>query len=110
MTRAELIKELQNKMPHLSAQAVEDAVKTVMRDMNNSLSRGERIEIRGFGAFALKYQKPRVARNPQTGEAVDSPGKYRVHFKAGKALRERVNNASKATSASNHQMENDNPD
>ena len=55
-------------------------------------SHGERIEVRGFGSFSLHYRKPKMARNPKTGNPVPLPGRYVVHFKPGKELRERVNN------------------
>jgi integration host factor subunit beta len=59
--------------------------------MANSLSNGERIEIRGFGSFSLHYREPRRGRNPKTGDAVDLSGKYVPYFKPGKEMRERVN-------------------
>jgi integration host factor subunit beta len=59
--------------------------------MANSLSLGERIEIRGFGSFSLHYREPRRGRNPKTGDAVDLSGKYVPYFKPGKEMRERVN-------------------
>jgi integration host factor subunit beta len=62
--------------------------------MANTLSSGERIEIRGFGSFSLHYRKPRVGRNPKSGEAVYVSAKFVPHFKSGKELRERVNKKS----------------
>ena len=59
--------------------------------MAQTLQKGERIEIRGFGSFSLHYRAPRVGRNPKTGETVELEGKYVPHFKPGKELRERVN-------------------
>jgi len=59
--------------------------------MSESLSSGERIEIRGFGSFSLHFREPRVGRNPKTGEAVTLAGKYVPHFKPGKELKDRVN-------------------
>lgn len=70
---------------------VELAVKTLLEEMSNALSGGQRIEIRGFGSFSLHYRPPRVGRNPKTGESVALPGKYVPHFKPGKQLRECVN-------------------
>ena len=58
--------------------------------MSSTLSRGGRIEIRGFGSFALNYRPPRLGRNPKSGDKVQVPAKYVPHFKAGKELRERV--------------------
>ena len=59
--------------------------------MSATLSQGGRIEIRGFGSFALTYRSARLGRNPRTGGRVEVPAKYVAHFKAGKELRERVN-------------------
>jgi integration host factor subunit beta len=61
--------------------------------MSESLAEGGRIEIRGFGSFSLHYRAPRIGRNPKTGEAVDLKGKHVPHFKAGKELRDRVNDS-----------------
>ena len=79
------------KQKHLPAKDVELAVKHLLELMSNSLSSGERIEIRGFGSFSLHYRPPRMGRNPKTGESVALSGKYVPHFKPGKDLRERVN-------------------
>jgi integration host factor subunit beta len=70
---------------------VELAVKHLLDLMSDSLSSGQRIEIRGFGSFSLHYRPPRMGRNPKTGEAVALSGKYVPHFKPGKDLRDRVN-------------------
>ena len=59
--------------------------------LSDSLAKGPRIEIRGFGSFSLPFRPPRIGRNPKTGEAVALSGKYVPHFKPGKDLRERVN-------------------
>lgn len=91
MTKSELIEILSRKQSHLPAKDVELAVKTVLEYMAQTLSSGERIEIRGFGSFSLHYRPPRVGRNPKTGEAVELESKYVPHFKPGKELRERVN-------------------
>ena len=66
------------------------AVKMVLEAMAAALARGDRIEIRGFGSFALNYRPPRVGRNPKSGDKVEVPQKWVPHFKAGKELRERV--------------------
>ena len=62
--------------------------------MGDALADGERIEIRGFGSFSLHFRPPRIGRNPKTGDSVALPGKHVPHFKPGKELRERVNQAS----------------
>lgn len=91
MTKSELIALLARKQGHLKDKDVELAVKSLLEQMSNALSDGERIEIRGFGSFSLHYRPPRIGRNPKTGEAVALAGKHVPHFKPGKNLRERVN-------------------
>ena len=91
MTKSELIEALARRQTHLAFADVEMAVKSVIEQMSLALAQGERIEVRGFGSFALHYRPPRMGRNPKTGEAVALPGKHVPHFKPGKELRERVN-------------------
>ena len=91
MTKSELIEILSNKNSHLNYKDVELAVKSLLEQMSQALSTGQRIEIRGFGSFSLHYRPPRVGRNPKTGEAVALSAKHVPHFKPGKELRERVN-------------------
>ncbi len=90
MTRSDLIAKLAEQYPQLLAKDAELAVKVILDDMASALARGGRIEIRGFGSFALNYRPPRTGRNPKTGSKVQVPAKYVPHFKAGKELRERV--------------------
>ena len=89
MTRSDLIAKLAERYPQLSRDA-ELTVKVILDAMSAALARGGRIEIRGFGSFALNYRPPRTGRNPKSGEKVQVPAKYVPHFKAGKELRERV--------------------
>ena len=91
MTKSELIETIAARQAQLSTKDVELAVKTILEHMSQTLSTGERIEIRGFGSFSLHYREPRRWRNPKTGDAVELTGKYVPHFKPGKELRERVN-------------------
>ncbi len=93
MTRSDLIVKLAERYPQLLAKDAEMAVKVILDSLTNTLARGGRIEIRGFGSFALNYRPPRQGRNPKTGDAVKVPAKYVPHFKAGKELRERVSEA-----------------
>ncbi|NMG45167.1 integration host factor subunit beta [Aromatoleum toluvorans] len=90
MTKSELIAKLAARFPQLVAKDADYAVKMVIDAMSDALARGDRIEIRGFGSFALNYRPPRVGRNPKSGDKVHVPEKYVPHFKAGKELRERV--------------------
>ena len=91
MTKSELIEKLTVSQSQRTAKDMELAVKMILDQMADSLARGERIEIRGFGSFSLHYRAPRMGRNPKTGDPVSLPGKYVPHFKPGKELRERVN-------------------
>jgi len=90
MTKSELIEALSEQHPSLPIKDVEVAVKSIIDNMAECLSSGERIEIRGFGSFSLHYRAPRVGRNPKTGDSVELGAKYVPHFKPGKELRERV--------------------
>ena len=90
MTKSELIEKLAYKHTHLNLADIDASVKIILNHMAESLSQGERIEIRGFGSFSLHYRAPRTGRNPKTGEAVALPGKYSPHFKPGKELKARV--------------------
>ena len=91
MTKSELIEGLAARQNHLAFNDVELSVKSVIEQMSQALSTGERIEIRGFGSFSVHFRPPRMGRNPKTGSAVALPGKHVPHFKPGKELRERVN-------------------
>ena len=91
MTRAELIDRLARQQPHLSANDVELAVSVLLDQISSALAHGERIEIRGFGAFSVRHREPRVARDPRTGEPVPLDARHVPYFRPGKELRERVN-------------------
>jgi len=96
MMKSELIETLAEQQSHLAYKDVELAVRCILEQMSAALASGERIEIRGFGSFSLHYRPPRIGRNPKTGESVALAGKYVPHFKAGKELRDRVNDAYQA--------------
>jgi integration host factor subunit beta len=91
MTKSELIAELASANPHLLSRDIELIVSTVFDEITAALSRGARVELRGFGAFTVKQRDARTGRNPRTGEAVAVDQKMVPFFKAGKELRERVN-------------------
>lgn len=99
MTKSELIEILATRHHQLAPKDAELAVKTMLDAMSTTLSQGDRIEIRGFGSFGLNFRPPRTGRNPKTGEKVLVPKKYVPHFKAGKELRERVDEALEAAEA-----------
>lgn len=94
MTKSELIEALAKRQTHLELKDVELAVKCILEKMNQALSSGERIEIRGFGSFSLHMRPPRIGRNPKTGESVQLSKKFVPHFKPGKELRDRVDESS----------------
>jgi integration host factor subunit beta len=83
MTRRELIERLANRQPHLGATDVELAVKAMLDQIGATLARGERVENRGFGSFALRHREPRVARNPRTDDTVAVGRRYVPCFRAG---------------------------
>ena len=90
MTKSELIGRIAHRQPLLAGRDVELAVKVMLEHMTASLAAGERIEIRGFGSFTLRFRRGRVGRNPRTGAPVALRSKYVPYFKPGAALRERV--------------------
>ncbi|MCH7540698.1 MAG: integration host factor subunit beta [Proteobacteria bacterium] len=91
MTKSELILRLAEQNPHLYQRDVERIVSTIFEEITAALARGDRVELRGFGAFSVKRRGPRVGRNPRTGEAVHVGEKYIPFFKTGKVLRGRLN-------------------
>ena len=91
VTKSELIAELATANPHLRSRDVELIVATIFDEITAALARGDRVELRGFGAFTVKRRDARTGRNPRTGAAVPVDEKAVPFFKAGKELRERVN-------------------
>ena len=91
MTKSELILRLAEQNPHLYQRDVERIVSTIFDEISNALAGGDRVELRGFGAFSVKTRDARVGRNPRTGDAVSVARKFVPFFKAGKDLRERLN-------------------
>lgn len=91
MTKSELIARLSELHPHLYQRDVEKIVQTIFDEIADALAQGERVELRGFGAFSVKRREARQGRNPRTGEAVQVDEKLIPFFKTGKQLRERLN-------------------
>ncbi len=91
MTRSQLIMQLAEQNPHLYHRDVERIVSTIFEEISAALARGDRVELRGFGAFSIKQRAARIGRNPRTGEAVHVTTKRLPYFKTGKELRERLN-------------------
>jgi integration host factor subunit beta len=91
MTKSELIARLATMNPHLYQRDVERIVTTIFEEITSALVHGDRVELRGFGAFSVKARGSRVGRNPRTGAAVHVSEKYIPYFKTGKQLREMLN-------------------
>ncbi len=91
MIKSQLIQKLADENPHLFQRDVERIVSAVFEEITDALARGDRVELRGFGAFSVKERDARVGRNPRTGESVEVPEKRVPFFKTGKDLRDRMN-------------------
>lgn len=91
MIRSELIQKIAEDNPHLYQRDVERIVNTVFEEITDAMSRGDRVELRGFGAFSVKKRDARVGRNPRTGASVEVDEKFVPFFKTGKLLRDRLN-------------------
>jgi integration host factor subunit beta len=89
--KSELIQKIAASNPHLYQRDVERIVNVIFDEIIEALARGDRVELRGFGAFTVKYRAPRVGRNPRTGDSVSVEEKHVPFFKTGKELRERLN-------------------
>lgn len=94
MTKSELILRLAERNPRLYQREVERIVTTIFDVIAEALARGDRVELRGFGAFSVKRRDARVGRNPRTGEAVQVSEKFVPFFRTGKQLRDRLNTTS----------------
>ncbi len=93
MIKSELVQRLSEENPHLFQRDIENIVNAILDEVGDAMARGDRVELRGFGAFSVKNRPARVGRNPRTGETVDVGEKYVPQFKAGKEIRERINRA-----------------
>ena len=91
MTKSELILRITEQNPHLYQHDVERIVTTIFDEIAAALSQGNRVELRGFGAFSVKHRGARTGRNPRTGEPVQVASKVIPFFKTGKQLRELIN-------------------
>ena len=91
MIRSELVQKLADENPHLYQRDVERIVDTVFDEIIDAMSKGNRVELRGFGAFSVKKRDARIGRNPRTGESVQVEEKFVPFFKTGKLLRDRLN-------------------
>ena len=91
MIRSELIQKLADENPHLFQRDVERIVNTIFDEITETMARGDRVELRGFGAFSVKKRDSRIGRNPRTGASVPVAEKHVPFFKTGKLLRDRLN-------------------
>lgn len=92
MTKSELIQLLAKRYPHLYQRDIEVLVNTMFGEITKSLVNGNRVELRGFGAFSIREREPRAARNPKNGAAVKVGKRRAIYFRTGKELRERIAN------------------
>jgi integration host factor subunit beta len=91
MIKSELVQRIAKRNPHLYLRDVEKIVNAILDEITGALSRGDRVELRGFGAFSVKHRDARVGRNPRTGAHVPVNEKTVPFFKTGKEMRERLN-------------------
>ncbi|TCT00552.1 integration host factor subunit beta [Aquabacter spiritensis] len=93
MIKSELVQKIADANPHLYQRDVENIVNAILEQVVSALARGDRVELRGFGAFSVKKRDARTGRNPRTGKQVDVSEKAVPYFKTGKEMRERLNGA-----------------
>ena len=91
MIKSELVRRIAGQNPHLYTRDVEKIVNAMLDVIVGALARGDRVEVRDFGCFSVRYRKPRVGRNPRTGKLVSVGNKHMPYFKAGKDMRRRLN-------------------
>ncbi|RFB05457.1 integration host factor subunit beta [Parvularcula marina] len=99
MIKSELVQVLAAENPHLFVKDVEKIVGAIFDHISTALAEGDRVELRGFGAFSVKHREARVGRNPRTGDPVEIEEKWTPFFKAGKEMRERLNQEDVALAA-----------
>jgi len=93
MLKSELVQKIASANPHLYQAVAEDIVDAILDAITNAMSRAERVELRGFGAFTVKHRGSRIGRNPKTGVKVSVSQKYAPFFRASKEIRKRLNGA-----------------
>ena len=92
IVKSKLLKQLSKNYPNFLKKDLEKFTNIILKEIKISLKRGERVELRGFGVFSTNTQKPRISRNPKTGEKVNTPEKKTIHFKMAKDLFKKLNN------------------
>ena len=92
IVKSKLLKQLSNNYPNFLKKDLEKFTDIILQEIKRALKRGDRVELRGFGMFSTKIQKPRISRNPRTGEKVNTPQKKTINFKMSKDLFKKLNN------------------
>ena len=95
IVKSKLLKDLSKNYPNFLKKDLEKFTNIILSEIKNTLKKGERVELRGFGIFSTKIQKARISRNPKTGEKVNTPKKKTIHFKMAKDLFKKINNEKK---------------
>ena len=93
VAKSNILKKLSKNFPKFLQKDLEKFVNIILKEIKETLRRGERVELRGFGVFSTNIQKARISRNPKTGEKVNTPMKKTIHFKMAKDLFKKINNA-----------------
>ena len=94
IVKSKLLKKLSKNYPNFLKKDLEKFTEIILKEIKRTLKRGERVELRGFGVFSTNRQKPRISRNPKTGEKVHTPEKKTIHFKMAKDLFNKLNDDS----------------
>tara|TARA_S200000501_G_scaffold374169_1_gene423063 strand:+ start:1176 stop:1466 length:291 start_codon:yes stop_codon:yes gene_type:complete len=92
IVKSKLLKQLSQSYPNFLKKDLEKLSEIIFKEIKNTLKRGERVELRGFGVFSTNIQKARISRNPKTGDKVNTPQKKTIHFKMAKDLFKKLNN------------------
>jgi len=92
IVKSKLLKQISKNYPNFLKKDLDKFTNIVLKEIKNTLKRGERVELRGFGIFSTHIQKSRISRNPKTGEKINTPEKKTIHFKMAKELFKKINN------------------
>tara|TARA_B100002052_G_scaffold158578_1_gene144466 strand:- start:101 stop:394 length:294 start_codon:yes stop_codon:yes gene_type:complete len=92
IVKSKLLKQISKNYPNFLKKDLDKFTDIILKEIKNTLKRGERVELRGFGMFSTHTQKARISRNPKTGEKVNTPEKKTIHFKMAKELFKKINN------------------
>ena len=92
IVKSNLLKQLSDSYPNFLKKDLEKFLNIILSEIKQALYKGERVELRGFGVWSIHIQKPRISRNPRTGEKIETPQKKTIHFKMGKELFKKLNN------------------